>query len=64
MVYIEIIVHKGKTSEEELQKLAAKIHAQYILRFIGSLTCPKEQKKQLLEAVADTLSGKLNERKT
>ncbi|MGN1409558.1 MAG: hypothetical protein ACI4XJ_05210 [Eubacteriales bacterium] len=35
--------------------LAAKIHSQYIAYYINKLSCPMEQKFQLIDAIAETM---------
>jgi len=54
---MEVIVHAPESPEQaaELRSLAAKIHAQHIAYRIDRLSCPPEQKKQLLDAVIRTM---------
>ena len=50
---IEIIVHIPKSPEnlKKLKLLTAKIHSQYIAYSINQLSCPLEQKCQLIDAI-------------
>ena len=50
---IHIIVHYPKTEEgkRELAQRAAGVHADMVSRHIQKLTCPSEQKMELLDAV-------------
>ena len=52
---LNILLHYP-TSEQafaELQKQVAKIHAEAVGSFVDKLTCPKEQKLRLVEAVQE-----------
>lgn len=50
---IHIIFHYPKTEEgkRELAQRAASVHADMVSRHIQKLTCPSEQKIELLDAV-------------
>ena len=39
----------------ELQRRIAKIHAQFVLQSVEKLNCPLEQKRQLIDAVANAM---------
>lgn len=56
-VLIEVVVHYPSTAEgrAELNRLVVKLHAQYILQYVEKLNCPLDQKKELIEAVAQTV---------
>ena len=47
----------------ELQRRIAKIHAQYVLRYVENLNCPMSQKLQLIDAVAETCRQRAEEEK-
>ncbi|MCL2603990.1 MAG: hypothetical protein FWD90_05890 [Defluviitaleaceae bacterium] len=49
----EIIVHFPKKQEDIniLKKKVAQAHAEAVIRYIEKLSCPKEQKIALLDAV-------------
>ena len=53
---ISVIMHYPTTEKEklELANRLAEIHADAVSRRIQELTCPNEQKLQLLDAVIDS----------
>ena len=63
LTQIEIIVHGSPEMEAEYRALAAKIHAQYILYYLNRLSCPIEQKRELFDAVVDTMRKKADGQK-
>ena len=50
-------MHYPKTPEKmaELNTLVAKFHAQYVADYISKLSCPIEQKLELIDAIAQTI---------
>ena len=50
---IKLIVHfpKTDTGKQELARRAASVHADAVNRKLQKLTCPHQQKRQLLDAV-------------
>lgn len=54
---IRIVVHWPETgeNERELTRQAANVHADFVLSAIRGLSCPTEQKRQLLRAVMETV---------
>ncbi|MGN0268937.1 MAG: hypothetical protein ACI4D7_14825 [Lachnospiraceae bacterium] len=52
---IHLIVHYPKTEAEkrELAKRVAGVHASLVYQYIQKLSCPSEQKVQLLDAVVE-----------
>ncbi|WP_156136360.1 hypothetical protein [Candidatus Soleaferrea massiliensis] len=52
---MNIIVHYPTTEQAlaELQKRVAMVHAEAVGSYIEKLTCPKEQKIKLIEAVQE-----------
>lgn len=53
---MNIIVHYPKDEQKlnALQKKVAEAHAEAVDTFINQLTCPKEQKIALLDALIDS----------
>lgn len=47
-----VIVHYPKSIEkrEELAKQVASVHAQTVIEYLKSMTCPAEQKSKLIES--------------
>ena len=58
---VNLITHFPHTEEAtaELARRAATIHADAVLRQIKELSCPVEQKMELLEAVVQTAAQTL-----
>lgn len=58
-----MIVHypKSEADRQEIQKRLARIHAQFVLRYVEKLNCPLEQKRQLIDAVANTIRERAGE---
>jgi len=54
---IELIVHYPATpeAEAELDRRAAKLHAQYVAQYVDQLQCPTGQKLKLIDAVANSI---------
>ncbi len=54
---IEIIVHYPKTAtkQAELETRVAKFHAEYVAQYIEKMSCPTEQKLQLVDAIVKTI---------
>lgn len=54
---IKIIVYYPETAEKQAQFDArvAKFYADYVVQYIEKLNCPTEQKRKLLDAVAQTI---------
>lgn len=52
---IEIIVHYPETEEmqRELAKRVAVVHAQTVMEKLAALSCPVEQKVQLIDAIIE-----------
>ena len=52
---MNVIVHYPKNPENiiALQKKAAAVHADAVLRYVQKLNCPKEQKLKLINALQD-----------
>ena len=53
---VNLIVYHPRTEQEqtELARRIAGIHAETVLRQVQELSCPAEQKRELLEAVVQT----------
>lgn len=53
---VNLIVYRPRTEQEqtELARRIAGIHAETVLRQVKELSCPAEQKKELLEAIVQT----------
>lgn len=53
---VNLIVYRPRTEQEqtELARRIAGIHAETVLRQVKELSCPAEQKRELLEAVVQT----------
>ena len=58
-----MIVHYPSAEEDrqEIQKRLARIHAQFVLQYVEKLNCPLEQKRQLIDAVANTIREQAKE---
>ena len=56
---VNVITHYPTTEEEirELANRAAYVHASWVNQTLKKLTCPSEQKLNLLDAVIDSLSS-------
>lgn len=56
---MNIIVHYPKDPENIriLKERVAVVHAQGITQYLENLTCPKEQKVQLIKDLMQTLRG-------
>ena len=56
---MNVIVHYPQKAENvhALQVRVATVHAQAIIRYLEKLTCPKEQKIQLIEEIKESLRG-------
>ncbi len=56
---MNVIVHYPKNTEKvlALQKKVALVHAEAVIRTIQSLSCPKEQKLELLKEIKQSLRG-------
>lgn len=56
---MNIIVHypKDEQAVKALQKKVADVHAEAVDSYIDKLTCPKEQKIMLLDALIDTVKN-------
>ena len=54
---MKIVVYGKGTQEKqaELNARVARVHAEYVARYIEKLNCPTEQKLRLLDAVAKTV---------
>ena len=54
---IEIIIHQPETSEKQalFDARVEKCHVEYVIQYIKNLNCSITQKKQLLDAVAQTI---------
>ena len=52
---VNLIVYRPRTEQEqtELARRIAGIHAEIVLRQVQELSCPAEQKMELLEAVVE-----------
>ncbi|MCL2088161.1 MAG: hypothetical protein FWH14_01625 [Oscillospiraceae bacterium] len=52
---MDIVVHYPKTTDniKELEKRIATIHAQAVTLHIEKLSCPKEQKLKLYDAIKE-----------
>lgn len=50
---MNVILHEtmNPKEEKEMAKRIAEIHADYILQFLGNLSCPPEQKMQIIENI-------------
>lgn len=53
---VKVIVHfpKNEKTKQELAARAAQVHAESVIRRIGELGCPNEQKSQLIAAIINT----------
>ena len=56
---VNLIVYRPRTEQEqtELARRIAGIHADAVLRQVKELSCPAEQKKELLEGVIEASEG-------
>ena len=54
---IDVYVYGPTTKEEEafLHERIAQFHAQYVLSMLRKLSCPKEQKLRLVDAIVRNL---------
>ncbi len=54
---IKVIVHYPGTPENqaELEGRIAKFHAEYVAQYIEKLSCPTEQKLELVDAIIKTI---------
>lgn len=52
---VNLIVYRPRTEQEqtELARRIAGIHAETVLRQVKELSCPAEQKRELLEGVVE-----------
>lgn len=57
---MEIIVHAPDTEEmrQELARRTARIHAQTVMENLRMLSCPVEQKVQLMNAIIEKRGGR------
>jgi hypothetical protein len=57
---MNVIVHYPKKEEDirELQKRVAEVHAQAVIRTIQALSCPKEQKLELIKDIKQTVASR------
>jgi hypothetical protein len=62
---LKIVVHYPKTPEKqaEFDVLVAKFHAEYVSQYVEKLNCPTDQKLKLLDAVAQTVAEKSEEKR-
>lgn len=53
---MKVIVHPPRSLEglRDLQKRAAAIHAEAVLKYIAKLPCPKEQKLELVSSIQNS----------
>jgi hypothetical protein len=53
---IHVIVHVPKTEEgkRDLAAHVAGVHADMVMQYIKTLSCPSEQKKSLMDSVIET----------
>lgn len=63
MAPVNVIVHHPKTASgnEELAKRVADVHAASVIRRLKALNCPTSQKRELLDAVIDTVKKRSRE---
>jgi hypothetical protein len=56
---LNVIVHYPRKSENvhALQVRVATVHTRAIMQYLEKLTCPKEQKLQLLKEIEEALRG-------
>lgn len=54
---VNLIVYRPRTEQEqtELARRTAGIHAETVLRQVKELSCPAEQKKELLERMVESV---------
>ena len=57
---MNVIVHYPQKQEsiQALQEKVAVLHSKAITRFLEKLTCPKEQKLQLIKKIQESIRGK------
>jgi hypothetical protein len=56
-VILKVIVHPPRSPEglRDLQKRVAAVHAEAVLKYITKLSCPKEQKMQLVSSIQNSV---------
>ena len=56
---MEVIVYAPKEEEDrrELEDRLAKLHGRFVLQYVEKLSCPPEQKRQLLKIIPGKAGG-------
>ena len=59
---MKAIVHypKNRDYQEELSQKVAAVHAEAILRKLQTISCPKEQKIQIIKDIINDVKGQRN----
>lgn len=52
------VVSPREQNREELGEKVAKIHGEAVISFLKRLTCPSEQKKQILSKILDEMKSR------
>lgn len=55
-VKVKVYYPKAETGQQELQRRAAEAHAGFVSAYIKNMTCPTQQKLELINAIAETAS--------
>lgn len=54
---LEVFVHypKQESDKQALQQKVSEVQAEAVIKYISKLTCPLEQKMELVQSIQDTI---------
>ncbi len=54
---MEVIIHcpKRESDKQHLRQKASEVQAEIVIKYISKLTCPLEQKLNLVQAIQDNM---------